>query len=387
MTDVSQVNSQYASILPGSIIGLLGGGQLGRMFALAARRMGYRIHVLDPVSDSPAGQVCDQEYHVPYDDLVSVEKFACETHVITFEFENIPSATLSALEALRPVRPDARVLRICQNREREKAFLSAQGYPLPAYRVVDSPVSLRNAVLDLGFPCVLKTADFGYDGKGQLKIEKDEDWKTIWLKFNAPHAVVETWVDFQQEISIVCARGIDGTLKTYPVSENIQNHHILDYSIVPARLDHHIQLEVEMLARSITEALKVVGLLAIEFFLTREGQILVNELAPRPHNSGHFTVDACVTSQFEQQLRAVCGLPLGSTALLSPVVMVNLLGDLWKSGTPDWKRLLSEPFARLHLYGKSQPRKGRKMGHYCILSDDVEIALDKALTLRSLIQE
>lgn len=379
MIESFQVNP---CILPGSSIGLLGGGQLGRMFALAARRLGYRIHVLDSVPDSPAGPVCDEEYSASYQDLVAVKDFARKVDVVTFEFENIPFATLSAVETLRPVYPEARVLQICQNREREKVFLSSQGYPLAAYRIVDSAASLQAAILDLGFPCVLKTTDFGYDGKGQRKIEREEDCKTIWAGFGVARGVVETWVDFEREMSIICARTKDGTLCTYPVSENIQSNHILDYSIVPARLDQRIQLEAEMLARSIAESLGVVGLLAVEFFLTRDGRVLVNELAPRPHNSGHFSLDACVTSQFEQQVRAICGLPLGATTLLSPVVMVNLVGDLWEQGTPDWRKILLEPFARLHLYGKSHPRRGRKMGHYCVLGDSIEVALDKALAIR-----
>lgn len=383
-TQITQVNSHF---LPGSTIGLLGGGQLGRMFALTARRMGYRLHVLDPVKDGPAGQVCDEQSNFSYNELVALKEFARRTDVVTFEFENIPSSSLRALEEVRPVRPGAEVLRICQNREREKAFLMSQGYPLPAYRVVNSAASLGVAVSELGFPCLLKTADFGYDGKGQLKIEHQENWEDVWAKFNMSYGVVEAWVDYQSELSIVCARSLDGTILTYPISENIQTHHILDYSIAPARLDRQIQLEVETLGRDITEALGVIGLLAVEFFLTRDGRVLVNELAPRPHNSGHFTWDACVTNQFEQQLRAVCGLPLGSPNLLSPVVMVNLLGELWEDGPPDWTQILSEPFARLHLYGKSTPRPGRKMGHYCILGDSAEVALNKALTIRKLIRK
>jgi 5-(carboxyamino)imidazole ribonucleotide synthase len=382
ITAGSQVNSCF---LPGSTIGLLGGGQLGRMFAFAARRMDYRLHVWDPLENSPAGQMSDRQYPVSYEDLNCAKEFAQHADVITFEFENIPSTILMELEAQRPVRPRAEVLHICQNREREKNFLSSQGYPLPAYRIVNSAASLQAAVSELGIPCVLKSADFGYDGKGQFKINGGQECETAWAKFNAQRGVVETWVDFQKEISIVCARSVDGNLCTYPISENIHHNHILDYSIIPARLDQQTQLEIEMLARNITEALQVVGLLTIEFFLTRDGRVLVNELAPRPHNSGHFTFDACVTSQFEQQLRAICGLPLGSTKLLSPAVMVNLLGDLWEKGPPNWYHIFSESVAKLHLYGKSQPRSGRKMGHYCVLADSVEVALDKALILRKLI--
>ncbi|PWU06595.1 MAG: 5-(carboxyamino)imidazole ribonucleotide synthase [Verrucomicrobia bacterium] len=382
MTGASQVNPCF---LPGSTLGLLGGGQLGRMFAFAARRMGYQVHVWEPLENSPAGQVCDKQYSLPYEERDCVKEFARYTDLVTFEFENIPSETLTALAIERPVRPSAEVLRICQNREREKNFLLSQGYPLPAYRIVNSAASLRTAVSELGMPCILKTVDCGYDGKGQVKINEEQNLEAIWAAFHAERGVVEAWVNFYKEISIICARSPNGSLSAYPISENVQTNHILDYSIIPARLDRQIQLEVEMLARDITEALGVVGLLAIEFFLTHDGRLLVNELAPRPHNSGHFTVDACITSQFEQQLRAICNLPLGSTRLLSPVVMVNLLGEAWDKQLPDWNLILSEPIAALHLYGKSPPRPGRKMGHYCILGNTIEESLDKALALKSAI--
>ena len=356
-------------------MGILGGGQLGRMLAIAARRMGYRVHAYEPQPDCPAGQICDVEVNAPYTDSASLKAFAEGVDVISFEFENIPRSAVEAVASLRPVRPRGEVLHICQNREREKTFLQANGFPCAPFRVVDSASSLREALAEIGTPAVLKTADFGYDGKGQVKLTDEVDSEAIWKQFGAPRGVLEKWIPFEAELSVICARGLDGTIAAFPASENIHTNHILDLSIVPARFSPAILEKAESLASEITHQLDVIGLLAVEFFLTSKGELLVNELAPRPHNSGHFTFDACVTSQFEQQLRAVCGLPLGSPELLKPVVMWNVLGDLWKNGTPDWNALLKDPRAKLHLYGKSEARPGRKMGHVCLMADTVEEAL------------
>ena len=363
------------SILPGGIVGVLGGGQLGRMLAIAARRMGYSVHAFEPQPDSPAGQICDVEINAPYDDMDELEKFARGVDVVSFEFENIPVSAIARVAALRPVRPRGGVLEICQNREREKLFLQANGFPCAPFRVVDSAASLAQAIGEIGTPCVLKTADFGYDGKGQVKLTGGENVEEIWKKFSAPRGVLEKWIPFQAELSVICARGLDGKIVSFPVSENQHVHHILDLSIVPGRFPAQVLESAAALGEKITAALDVVGLLAVEMFLTDEGNLLVNELAPRPHNSGHFTFDVCETSQFEQQLRAVCGLPLGSPELLRPVVMWNLLGDLWQNGAPDWKKILEDPRAKLHLYGKSEARPGRKMGHVCLMADTVEEAL------------
>ncbi|MFZ4775170.1 MAG: 5-(carboxyamino)imidazole ribonucleotide synthase [Terrimicrobiaceae bacterium] len=363
------------SILPGGIVGVLGGGQLGRMLAIAARRMGYRVHAYEPKPDSPAGQICDVEINAPYTSTEELEKFALGVDVISFEFENIPVPAIEHLAALRPVRPRGEVLHICQNREREKLFLQANGIPCAPFRVVDSASSLAAALAEIGVPCVLKTADFGYDGKGQIKLTGGEHPATVWEKFGAPRGVLEKWIPFQAELSVISARGLDGEIVSFPVSENQHVHHILDLSIVPGRFSPAVLEEAASLAERIISALDVVGLLAVEMFLTPDGTLLVNELAPRPHNSGHFTFDACETSQFEQQLRAVCGLPLGSPELLKPVVMWNLLGDLWSNGTPDWTKVLEDPRAKLHLYGKAEARPGRKMGHVCVMADTVEDAL------------
>lgn len=369
------VATETNSIRPGGIVGVLGGGQLGRMLAIAARRMGYRVHAFEPTPDSPAGQICDVEVNAPYTDTAALGAFAQDVDVLSFEFENIPVSAIEHVARIRPVRPRGEVLHICQNREREKLFLRGNGFPCAPFAVVDSVEGLAAAVEEVGTPAVLKTADFGYDGKGQIKLAGGESPAEIWRRFNARRGVVEAWIPFEAELSVVCARDVQGNIVPFPVSENIHTRHILDLSIVPARFPESTLRAASDLAARITKALDVVGLLAVEMFLTPGGELLVNELAPRPHNSGHFTFDACVTSQFEQQLRAVCGLPLGAPDLLRPVVMWNLLGDLWQNGEPDWSRLLSDPRAKLHLYGKSEARAGRKMGHVNLLAETVDEAL------------
>ena len=290
-------------VLPGGTVGVIGGGQLGRMLAIAARRMGYRVHVFEPQPDSPAGQLCDVEVNAPYDDIEQLETFARSVDVVTFEFENIPISAIDRIAAIRPVRPSGNVLHTCQNREREKAFLKSHGFPCAPFEVVDSAASLAGALAKIGSPSVLKTADFGYDGKGQLKLTGGENAQEVWQRFGAPRAVLEKWIPFQAELSVVCARGFDGQVVPFPVSENQHVRHILDLSIVPGRFPASVLEAARDLASRITAALDVVGLLAVELFLASDGELLVNELAPRPHNSGHFTFDACVTSQFEQLLR------------------------------------------------------------------------------------
>lgn len=348
------------------------------MFGIAARRMGYFVHAFEPQSDSPAGQISDVEVNAPYLDSAALAQFAEGVDVISFEFENIPLSAIQVAEKVRPVRPRGEVLHICQNREREKNFLRRHGFPHAPFAVVDSAEALEKAVKEIGTPSVLKTADFGYDGKGQVKLSGAVDGGELWKKFGAPRGVLEKWISFEAELSVVVARDLAGRTVAFPASENIHKHHILDLSIVPARFPETVAKKAAEVAMEIAGALDVVGLLAVEFFLTSDGDILVNELAPRPHNSGHYTFDACVTSQFEQQLRAVCGLPLGSPELLAPVVMWNLLGHLWKDGEPDWSVILSEPRAKLHLYGKAEARPGRKMGHVCVLAE-----IDEALAIIS----
>jgi len=367
-------------ILPGSTIGCLGGGQLGRMFALAARKMGYRVHTVDPTPDSPTGQISDREFNVPFTDIATLTEFSKGVDVVTYEFENIPVEALDALASKVVLRPGRNVLYTTQNRLREKRFLQGSGFPIAPFRVVQSESELRESVKEIGCPCVLKTADFGYDGKGQQKITYETDLAEVWKRHNAYNGVLEAWVPFTAELSVVIARGTllqeDEERQTlaFPPTFNEHENHILSTSVAPAPLADSILARAQSIATAIAKELDVIGLLAVEFFLTKRGDLLVNELAPRPHNSGHYSFDACVTSQFEQQLRAVCGLPLGDTRLLSPVLMRNLLGDVWANGTPNWSGLLALPGLRLHLYGKSEPRAGRKMGHYCVLSETLDEA-------------
>lgn len=375
------------SVLPPATIGMLGGGQLGRMTALAASRLGYHTYVYEPELHGPASQVCEKEWNASFLDEEALKAFASSVDVISLEFENIPARTLQILEQYRPVHPHWSVLQTCQSREKEKTFLRSGGYPHAPFQVVTSAEELKQAVARLGIPCVLKSSEFGYDGKGQVKITSEQDLEKVWSSFGLPRGVVEAWVSFKAELSVICARRVNGEMTTFPVAENIHTNHILDFSIVPASFDQSILKKAEELARSITEKLGVVGLLAVEMFLTNDNQILVNELAPRSHNSGHYTQDACVTSQFEQHVRAICDLPLSSTELLRPVVMVNLLGDVWPvAGQPDWQKVLNYPQAKLHLYGKAMARPGRKMGHICVFGDSASHAFQQAKEIKNLLK-
>ncbi len=368
-------------ILPGKTVGIFGGGQLGRMFAIAARRMGYRVHAFDPTPDCPAGQVADHEVVAPYDDLEAAQRFAQHVDVVTFEFENIPAETLQAIAFMRPVHPAPEVLHTCRHRLREKDFLSGMGFPVTPYRAVRTVADLEVAVRTLGTPSVLKTADFGYDGKGQIRIDASTNLVEAWGQMGRPVGILEAWVPFSREISIVCARSATGEMVCFPPGENEHSRHILDITIAPATVSTQLLKQADELARGITESLKVVGLLAVEMFVVGD-RLLVNELAPRPHNSGHYTLDGCVTSQFEQQLRAVCGLPLGDPSLLRPTAMANLLGDLWANGEPNWVEALKIPEVKLHLYGKHDARPGRKMGHLTACGSTVTQARETVLAAR-----
>lgn len=352
------------TIGPGGVIGILGGGQLGRMAALAAARLGYRTHIFCPEADSPACQVTPLATIATYDDEAALTAFAAAVDVVTFEFENIPFATVDFLRDKVLLRPDAEVLRICQNRLREKDFCGRIGVPTTRYAEVVEPEALERVVRDLGRPCILKTAEMGYDGKGQVLIEPESDLAAAWAAVAGGAdrripAIVEAFVDFQMEASVIIARSADGSCRSYPLVENRHKNHILDQTIVPARVAPKVVERAEAIARRMAEEIGLVGLLAIEMFISQDGEVLVNEMAPRPHNSGHWTLDACVTSQFEQQVRTAAGLPLGSCRPLGDAVMQNLLGD----AAEDWLEILSEPGAKLHLYGKSEARPGRKMGH------------------------
>jgi 5-(carboxyamino)imidazole ribonucleotide synthase len=370
-------------ILPGATIGVLGSGQLGRMFTFAARRMGYRVHTFSPDQDTPTGQIADLEVTAPYDDLDAVSAFARRVDIVTFEFENVPAPTAEAAASCAPVRPSGVILHTTQQRIREKAFLKTAGLPMTPYREVHSPQDLEQAVAELGIPAVLKTAAFGYDGKGQFLIRSRDELVTAWNAIGRQEAVLEAFIDFEREISVVAARGDDGQFVHYGAIENQHSRHILDLSIAPARVLADVANEAVEIARCVLERLGVVGVLCVEFFVTRDGKLLINELAPRPHNSGHLTVDACVTSQFEQQLRAVCDLPLGSTEQMRPAAMANLLGDVWANGTPDWAAACKFQGVKLHLYGKHEARPGRKMGHLTALASDKDTALQTVLAARA----
>ena len=375
--------TKHDLILPGAAVGVLGSGQLGRMFAIAARRMGYRVHTFSPGSDTPAGQVSDVEIEASFDDLDAVRNFARAVSVVTFEFENVPAATAQAAAEIVLVRPAGSVLHTTQHRLREKLFLSHHGFPVTPFRAVRSIEDLRAAIDDLGCPAVLKTASFGYDGKGQTTIRSTADAENVWATGRDVERVYESFVDFEREVSVVAARGADGSFAHWGVIDNTHRNHILDLSVSPADVPPRVAQRAVEIARGVLEALGVVGVLCVEFFLTRAGALLVNELAPRPHNSGHLTIDAHVTSQFEQQLRAVCGLPLGSTRQLRPAAMANLLGDLWAGAEPDWPAACAMPEVKLHLYGKSQPRPGRKMGHLTALADTAQDAARIAQAARA----
>ncbi len=369
-------------ILPGSTIGVLGSGQLGRMFTIAARRMGYRVHTFSPDEDTPTGQVADLEVTASYDDLDAVCRFAKGVSVVTFEFENVPAATAAAAAECAPVRPGGEVLHTTQHRLREKTFLSRAGFPLTPFRHVDSREGLAEAAEEIGTPAILKTADFGYDGKGQYRIKSLSDLDAAWQAVGEREAVLEAHVDFECELSVVGVRSIEGEFVHYGP---IQNHHengILDISTSPANVPHEVAREAAGIARAVLDELRVTGVLCVELFLQKSGKLLINELAPRPHNSGHYTVDANLTSQFEQQLRSVCLLPLGGVQQWTPAAMANLLGDLWDGGEPDWARAAAVSDVKLHLYGKLEPRPGRKMGHLTALSQSAADARADATKAR-----
>ncbi len=370
-------------ILPGATLGMLGSGQLGRMFAIAARRLGYRVHVLSPDTETPTGQVADVEVRADYLDLERVAEFAGNVSVVSFEFENVPAETTEICQKYCPVRPAGSVLFTSQNRKREKTFLRDAGLPVTPFTSVGSQVELIAALQKQGLPAVLKTADWGYDGKGQVVIRTIEDAGNAWSALNVPQAILESFIDFECELSVVAARGLDGQFVSYGPIGNSHCHHILDISVCPAAIPLSVATEAIEITRAVLEKLDVVGVMCVEFFLTKSGKLLINETAPRPHNSGHLTIDAHITCQFEQQVRAICGLPLGSSELRSPSAMANLLGDVWEAGEPNWIAALSYSNLKLHLYGKQEARLGRKMGHLTVLGKTVEQAEQTARAARA----
>jgi len=352
-----------AVLAPGATIGILGGGQLGRMTAIAAARLGYRCHIFCQSPDEPAAQIAPQSTVAAFDDTAALDRFAADIDVVTLEFENVPLASVEYLEARVAVRPNSRVLAIAQDRVKEKDFVTATGVATAPYRAVASRADLTAAVADLGTPAILKTARLGYDGKGQVRIGRNTDLDEAWDQSGAGAAtggaILEGFVDFEREISVIAARANDGAMASYVPVENRHANHILDETIVPAPISGEVAATATGIARRLSEGLELVGLLAVEMFVARDGSVLVNEIAPRPHNSGHWTIDACAVSQFELLVRAVCGLPLGSTERDADATMKNLIGD----DVDDWQAYLADPAARLHLYGKAETRPGRKMGH------------------------
>lgn len=375
-----------SALPPGGTIGIMGGGQLGRMIALDARRLGYRTCVLDPDPRSPAGQVADCRVVGSLSDVATASAFARGVQVATYEFENVAVHAVAAAEALVPLYPGSAILQITQNRIHEKETLARFGFPLPKFAVVRSPADLGDALRGLPLPWVMKTSSGGYDGKGQAVVRTAEEAHAAFATLSAQCAalILEEFVDLAMELSVICARGADGRVACYPAAENQHRHGILDITLVPARVPPTVSALAKELAVGIVQSLGLVGLLAVELFLTRDGRLLINELAPRPHNSGHYTLDACATSQFEQLVRAICHLPLGATELYAPAAMANLLGDLWSpTSPPNFPMALAVPGVRLYLYGKSTARPGRKMGHLCGVASAVDVALTRVLAARA----
>ncbi len=372
-------------IVPVATLGVLGGGQLGRMFTLAAHRMGYRVWVLDPDPASPAGSMADRHLQAAYDDTAALEEMAEACAAITTEFENVPAETLEFLESRVPVRPGSKAVAIARDRILEKTFIRDLGLPTAAFFAINSAADLAPACEALTMPALLKTSQFGYDGKGQIGVDNLEQARLAFADLNEVPCVLEECVLLDHELSVILARGVGGHTEVYPIGENVHVNGILDTTRVPGRVPDEVAQQARDMAAKLAAAMDYVGVLAVEFFITEDGRLLINEMAPRPHNSGHYTIDACLTSQFEQQVRTMCGLPPGSTRLLSPAVMVNLLGNLWLKGTPRWQYLLAEGHTCLHLYGKEEAREGRKMGHYTSLAEDPKQAMLIAERVRAAI--
>lgn len=369
-------------ILPGATLGVLGGGQLGRMFTAAALTMGYDVLVLDPDPESPAGRIATKHVNADYSDSAALDHLARACAAVTTEFENVPAATLETLARHCLVRPGAQAVGIAQDRIREKTFLRDNGFATAPFAVVHSEADLGAALRNVGLPAILKVARLGYDGKGQMRVDDASAALHAWDTARREPCILERLLPLDTEVSVVLARGADGAIACWPVGENMHRNGILDVTVVPARVEASIARDAETVAQQIAAKLDYIGVIAVEFFVS-DGVLRVNEIAPRPHNSGHYTLDACITNQFEQQVRALCSLPLGDTRLLSPVVMANLLGDLWRGGdAPPWSALLGCPSAKMHLYGKRQARPGRKMGHFCVLAPTAEKALAQARAIQ-----
>jgi 5-(carboxyamino)imidazole ribonucleotide synthase len=370
-------------ILPDAILGVLGGGQLGRMFTVAARSMGYRVWILDPDPASPAGGIANHHIRAEYQDESALSYMAENCAAVTTEFENVPAETLRFLEARLPVRPGSAAVAIARDRIQEKTFIREQGLATAPFFAIWQEDALAEACQRLRMPALLKTAQLGYDGKGQVTVNNHEEARQGFQELGSTPCVLEERVQLALELSVILARSVTGETALFPVGENSHVNGILDMTCVPARVSDGLIRQAEAMAQQLADAMQYCGVLAVEFFLTTDGQLLINEMAPRPHNSGHYTLDACLNSQFEQQVRTLCGLPPGATDLLSPVVMINILGDWWRSGTPPpWDRLFNHPQTKLHLYGKQQARTGRKMGHFNCLAAELDEAIEVAEQVR-----
>jgi len=361
-------------ILPGATLGMLGGGQLGRLFTTAAQTMGYRVVVLDPDANSPAGIIADQHICAKYTDEIALQQLAELCDAVTTEFENIPAATLSFLEAQTVVHPSSQALATTQNRIVEKQFIASLGIPVAPFAAIRSTDDIDAIASSFQLPAIIKVANFGYDGKGQVVCETIEAVRQAFQALGEVECVLEQRINLEREVSTVLARGQSGTVTNFPVAENVHINGVLHATTVPSSIPVQLAQTAIKMADKIAEGLDYVGIMAVEFFISQEGDVIANEIAPRPHNSGHFTLDACETSQFEQQVRMLCGLPSGNCELKSPVVMINILGDVWGSSVPHWDKLLSQPNNKLHLYGKKAARLGRKMGHFNVLATSIEQA-------------
>lgn len=373
----------YKVVMPGAMLGVLGGGQLGRMFVKAAQEMGYRVMVLDPSSDSPAGRVADEFICASYRDSFALKKIGEQCAAVTTEFENIPSDVLEKLSKHCQVSPDAKSVQIAQNRIVEKEFLTTNGFAVAPYRMIQQAGDFQVSDINEYLPGILKVSQFGYDGKGQKRIQNESELKPAFEALNQSVCVLEKFLPLALEVSVLVARSASGEVKTFPVAENQHVNGILDISIVPARVSDSLAQQAQALACQLAEKLDYCGVLCVEFFVLANGELLINEIAPRPHNSGHYSIDACVTSQFEQQVRTLCNLPLGETKQLTAAVMANLLGNVWQHGEPDWNDILQYPMTKLHLYGKTEARPGRKMGHFTVLGDSLDAVLQQALSIKN----
>ncbi|MBL80147.1 MAG: 5-(carboxyamino)imidazole ribonucleotide synthase [Nitrosomonadaceae bacterium] len=374
-------------VTPGEMLGLLGGGQLGRMFTKAAQSLGYKVTVLDPASESPAGLVADNFICADYADNHALLELSTHCAAITTEFENIPAESLNELAKVCVVSPDAHSVSIAQNRISEKKFLVENNFSVVPFAIIDNTeerVKINHTNL---LPGILKICQFGYDGKGQRRVNSEEELKAAIDDLNREICVLERLMPLSCEISVIVARSSDGGLISFPVSENQHVNGILNISIIPARISAQLAQQAKDIAAKVAERLNYQGVLCVEFFVLEDGQLLINEIAPRPHNSGHYSIDACFTSQFEQQVRVMCGLPLGNTEMHSAAVMVNILGDLWQKGEPDWSHVLEQPSTKLHLYGKLEARPDRKMGHFTVLGKTTDMALSKAIEIKCHLEE